>query len=71
METYDQYFEWAKERITFLYQVLDLSQMDLFKMVLGGQLVDEEEVPLTGEVPLTYLQAPKDYVHPGNTLKDQ
>lgn len=40
-------------------------------MVLGGQLVDEEEVPLTGEVPLTYLQAPKDYVHPGNTLKDQ
>lgn len=44
MENSYQYFERAKERITFLYPALDLSQMNLFKVVHDIQLVEQKEV---------------------------
>lgn len=50
LETLDQYFKWVKAQISFIYLGLDLSQMDLFKMVCDGQLVDDEKVSLLGEV---------------------
>lgn len=36
------YSECPKKHVSFLYPNLDLSQMDLLKVVCGGQLVDEE-----------------------------
>lgn len=41
VDTYDQYFEQAHERVTFLYPDLDLIQMDLFKVVRCDLLLEE------------------------------
>lgn len=38
-----QFFERENERISFLYPALDLSQMNLFKVVHDSQLVEEKE----------------------------
>lgn len=46
--TYDLYFKQEKEQVAFLYPVMNLSWMDLFKIVKGGQLVDYEYVPPEG-----------------------
>lgn len=44
MHISDFYFERENEKATFLYPELDLSQMDIFKVVCDSQLVEEEEV---------------------------
>lgn len=36
------YFECVKEKVSFLYPNLDLSQMEFLKNFHGGKLVDEE-----------------------------
>lgn len=47
VDTSDQYFEWAKVHVAFLYPDLDLSQLDLFKVVRDNQIVCKEDwVPL-------------------------
>lgn len=71
MKTFYQYLGRANEKIDFLYLRLDLSQIDLFKMVRGGKLVDDEEVPPVEEVALNDHQATKGVARPRNTLEDQ
>lgn len=53
VEISNQYFEIGNEQIYFLYLGLDLSQKYLSKVVRNGQLVDDEEVPPSGEVAQT------------------
>lgn len=54
----------------FFYPGLDLSQMDLFKVVRGGQLVDDEEVPPVGETIVDDSQVAEDALHYGDVLED-
>jgi len=41
-ETFDRRFERAKEKVTHFSPELDLSGLDSFKIVVNGELVDEE-----------------------------
>lgn len=60
-----------KEQIAFIYTRLDLSQMELFKEVYGGQLVDDDQFSSIGRVTFSNHQATKGVVLPKNTLEDQ
>lgn len=52
VETLDKYFERAKEHMDFLYPGLDLIRLDLFKVIKGDQLVDDDDATLDQEVSL-------------------
>lgn len=42
LAAFDQHFKREKEYVSFFYLNLDLIRMDLFKVVRGCQLVDNE-----------------------------
>lgn len=71
VDTTGQYVEWRKEHLSFFYTGLDLSQMDLFKVNRGSQLMDEEVVPLIGEIDLNNSQMIEDAVRSSDVLRDQ
>lgn len=71
IETFDQYFEQAKEQITFFYMRCDFSQMDLFKVLCGGQIIDEDEVPPFKEITLIDSQVIEDAIRSREALEDQ
>lgn len=71
IETFDQYFEQAKEQITFFYLRCDFSQMDLFKMICRGQIMDEDEVPPLKEITLIDSRVIEDAIRFGEALEDQ
>lgn len=54
----------------FFYPGLDLSQMDMFKVVCGGKLVDDEEVPHVGETVVDDSQVAEDAFNYGDVLED-
>ena len=57
LSTMDKAFNRAKDQTLYLYLDLDLSQMDYFKVVQDGRLVDLEEVDKTLS-PLPNLEDP-------------
>lgn len=44
VDTYGTYFGCAKVRVSFLYPTLDLSMIDIFKVICDGQLEGDREV---------------------------
>lgn len=42
MGTFDQFFEMAREQVTFCFPNWDLSLMDLFRVVQDGRFLDDE-----------------------------
>lgn len=49
-ETSNIYFERAKKHIAFLYLELDLSPIDMVKIVCDGKLVDVSDTSLTSHL---------------------
>lgn len=42
LETYDHHFEEERRQVALMYHHLDLSPLDPFKVIMDGELVDEE-----------------------------
>ncbi|CAI8617273.1 unnamed protein product [Vicia faba] len=59
VDTFDIYFKREREKIAFFHPEIDLSRLNMFKVVCGGHLVDDTHNPLPPEpivCPINYTQ---------------
>lgn len=68
-DTFKIYFQLVKEHVAFLHPELNISLMDIFKMVRDGQLMEEKQGPSFDKT-IASLDKSTQIEHEGDKVKE-